>query len=102
MIASPGIIETIVPCYANADRACAGVFIDTYGERMYRRALSEIERTELLDYFDSVLARSEFSTGMKWMTTAMIQSPFFVYRSEIGDSSGNLSPEEIATQLSYV
>jgi hypothetical protein len=31
----------------------------------------------------------------------MLQAPDFLYRSEIGDASGKLTPDEIATELSY-
>lgn len=102
LITSEALLPSLLPCSGDADRACAGSFIDSYGERMYRRTLSEVEREELLVYFDSVLGASDFPTAMKWMITGMIQSPFFVYRSEVGDASGKLSPEEVATQLSYI
>jgi hypothetical protein len=101
-LTAEGVIQTLLPCAEFADRGCANYFIDTYGERMYRRGVSDIERDELLNYFDSVAVRSDFATGIKWMITAMVQSPFFVYRSEIGFDGGQLTAEEIATQLSYI
>jgi hypothetical protein len=91
-----------LPCSTGAaDQACAASFIDDVGPRLYRHALSDEERSELVGYWASVAGRSSFAMGLKWTLTTMLQAPDFLYRSEIGDSSGKLTPEEIATELSY-
>src|SRR5260370_103432 len=57
----------ILPCSTGAaDVACATTFINTLGPRLYRRALSDEERTELVGYYTSVAGRSNFVTGLKW------------------------------------
>ncbi|MCH2109285.1 MAG: DUF1588 domain-containing protein, partial [Polyangiaceae bacterium] len=91
----------ILPCADNADLACAEELLSTYGERIYRHVLTTEESVELTTYFESVLQRSDFATAIKWTLVTMLQSPFFVYRDELGDANGELSPEDVATQLAY-
>jgi len=101
LVSAPSNIETILPCAGAADDSCAATFVDTYASKIYRKPLSDLDRSELLDYFDSVQRRSDFPTALKWTLVAMLQSPFFVYRSELGDETGKLSAHEVATALSY-
>jgi len=102
LVAGPTLLPSILPCATgSADQVCATTFIDTFGPRIYRHALSDEERTELVGYYASVAGRSTFAMGLKWTLIAMLQSPDFLYRSEIGDASGKLTPDEIATELSY-
>lgn len=95
-----------LPCSASAaDRACATEFLNTYGRRLFRRPLTEAEVTRFADYQESVAGRSDFATGMKWMTVSLIQSPHAFYRSEIGTDSGagySLDNYEMASELSYM
>src|SRR5690606_23576333 len=76
---------TILPCSAQAaDRACAASFVEQYGRRLFRRALTAEEQERYLSFFDSALAQADFPTAMKWVTVGLVQSPNSVYRSEIG------------------
>jgi hypothetical protein len=43
---------------------------------------------------------SDFATGLKWTLVALMQSPYAVYRTELGEG-GQLTPYEIASELSY-
>jgi hypothetical protein len=55
--------------------------------------------------YDSVAGRSDFRTGVKWMTVGLIQSPHAIYRRETGTASGGtrtLTPHELATELAYM
>lgn len=98
----PANLPVLLPCATSApDAACAGEFIDKYGRRLFRRPLSAEERAEFLSYHTLVAGRSDFALALKWTLVAMIQSPFSVYRSELGDAQGNLSQHEIATELAY-
>lgn len=98
-------LPSILPCSAAAaDRACADQFLTRYGRRLFRRALSEAERTRYLSFFDAALPRSDFKTALKWLTVGLIQSPNAVYRSEIGSLEGGgrkLDAREVVTELSY-
>jgi hypothetical protein len=97
-------LASLVSCSAAADHACAAEFVDTYGERLFRRPLTEAEQTQYLAFFDTALADTDFAKAMKWLTAALVQSPKSVYRSEIGTVAGttrNLSQHEVATLLAY-
>jgi Protein of unknown function (DUF1588)/Protein of unknown function (DUF1592)/Protein of unknown function (DUF1595)/Protein of unknown function (DUF1587) len=102
---SGAALSTLLPCSsASPDAACAGQFIDKYGKRMFRRALSGPERERYLALFQQVAAAKDFPTAIGFVTNALSQSPHFVYRREVGTASGKryqLSPAELATQLAY-
>jgi hypothetical protein len=94
----PGVLA----CAAKTpDEACAVKFIDDVGTRLYRRPFTADERAELIDRFRSVSGRAGFAPGLKWTLVAMLQSPAFLYRSELGDAAGHLSQYELATELAY-
>lgn len=100
-------LANLLPCStAAADAACATEFIASYGRRLFRRPLTAAEQERYLAFFDSALAQSDFATAIKWITVGLLQSPFAVYRSEIGIDMGNgtrqLTPHEIATELAYL
>ncbi|MEI9951753.1 MAG: DUF1588 domain-containing protein [Pseudomonadota bacterium] len=98
-------LTTILPCSASSpDRACAEQFVTKYGRRLFRRALTQVERDRYLTYFDSALKKADFKTALKWLTVGLIQSPNAVYRSEIGTADGDvrqLDTRELATELAY-
>ncbi|HEY5374790.1 MAG TPA: DUF1588 domain-containing protein, partial [Polyangiaceae bacterium] len=99
-------LAAILPCSsAAADRTCADQFVTQYGRRLFRRTLTQAEHDRYLSFFDTALAKSDFKTALKWLTVGLIQSPNAVYRSEIGsvggDGSRQLSPTELASELSY-
>lgn len=96
---------SILPCSASsADHACADQFVTQYGRRLFRRALTPAEHDRYLSFFDSALSKSSFKSAIKWLTVGLIQSPYAVYRSEIGTpANGNrqLDAHELATELAY-
>jgi hypothetical protein len=102
LVASPTQLATLLPCSSSAaDQACASDFIRTFGKRLYRRALTSEEQSELEQYYASVASRSSFELGIKWTLVALLQSPALLYRSELGDAAGTLTQTELATELSY-
>jgi hypothetical protein len=102
LVTASSMLPTVLPCASGAaDQTCATTFINTFGPQLYRRALTDDERNELVTYYASVAGRSNFAMGIKWTLISMLQSPEFLYRSEIGDPSGQLAPDEIASEVSY-
>jgi hypothetical protein len=94
----------LVPCAAQANEACAGSYLDTIGLRLFRRPLTAAERMRYIGLHTKVRVKSDFRTWVYWATTALVQSPHVLYRSEIGDAAGGtfrLSQYEIATALAY-
>jgi hypothetical protein len=99
-------LPAILPCsQTDPNQSCAEEMILKYGHRLFRRPLSEEERQRYMDYFQSVATRADFKMGLKWTLVSLIQSPYSMYRSELGaENAGTyqLSQYEIASELAYV
>ncbi|HVJ21437.1 MAG TPA: DUF1588 domain-containing protein, partial [Polyangiaceae bacterium] len=100
-VTAAATLPSLLPCASSTkDAACAGEFIGKYGARLFRRPLSADETQRYGDFHASVAARSSFEIALKWTLVGMLESPSAVYRSELG-SGGSLTPQEIASELSY-
>jgi len=114
----PAIASTITklaPCSgttASAQRTCAMTFVQTVGAKGFRRPLDSSEVTNLMAVYDAG-ATADYATGISLVVQALIISPSFLYRTELGpttltaDASGNypdttLNPYEIASQLGFL
>src|SRR3569623_1837789 len=80
----------------------AGV-IQTVGRRLYRRPLTTAEQTAYQTLYGkgSSLSgtRSAFAKGASLVLRAMLQSPYFLYRTELGAPKAPLSGYEMAAKL---
>ncbi len=97
-------IKTHLACYPPSDPAsCAKDFAEGFGKRAFRRPLTAVEAQR---YTALVLAQKDFDTGLRVGFQAMLSSPNFLYKFEIGEPSpagGNtLTPYEVASELSYL
>lgn len=105
LITADAALAKLAPCAATGDAACADTFVTNLGAKLYRRPLTAGEKQRYTGLFDKIKGNSEdFKSFAYWATTAMLQSPYVIYRSEIGEADGarfKLSPYEIATQLAY-
>jgi hypothetical protein len=94
----------IVPCQTQ-DTACATTFVNSFGLRAFRRPLAADETARYVALFDTSLTGGAFKTGVGLAINAMLISPSFLFRSELGNDMGQgkyvLTPYEIATALSY-
>lgn len=90
----------LVPCdVAAAD--CPRRFVESIGLRALRRPL---DADEVAAYSGAFAGRS-FDDGMRVALAAMMVSPSFLYRWEIGETVGQqstLTPYEVASALSYL
>jgi hypothetical protein len=101
-------MDDILPCDPDEVGAttCAVLFIDDFGLRAFRRPLNsdEIERYGL--FWAEISESDGFEEGVRWVVAAMLQSPHFLYRSELGildeDALWRLTDWEVATELSYL
>jgi len=91
-----------------APAACAQRFAASFGQRAFRRPLDAEEVAGLMGPFNEGLAQ-DFDTGISLMVEALVQSPSFLFRSELGPPEAvgsaettKLTPYETATQLSYL
>ncbi|HMJ56520.1 MAG TPA: DUF1592 domain-containing protein [Polyangiaceae bacterium] len=95
----------LAPCAANGDDACAATLISDVGARIFRRPLTTGESMRYQALY-KIGAVSGFADGVKLVLAAMLQSPTFLYRSELGvrqsDGTYALTPYEIASELSYL
>lgn len=82
----------------------AAGFIATLGRRAYRRPLTSAEHTAYMALFEKGATASgtqaAFAKGAALVIRAMLQSPFFLYRTELGDVGSPLSGYEMAAKLS--
>ncbi len=82
----------------------AAGFIATLGRRAFRRPLTTEESASYLTLFNSGASltgsASAFAKGAGLVIRAILQSPFFVYRAELGEAGAPLSSFEIAAKLS--
>ncbi|QRO00279.1 DUF1592 domain-containing protein [Archangium violaceum] len=85
---------------------CAQQFIQKFGERAFRRPLTDGERSRYQSLYTSVASEDGYTEGIEAVIAAMLQSPHFLYRSELGQytSSGRyvLTDYEVASELSYL
>ena len=106
-IASALSIHTLLPCdpLQTGNSACAALFIEDFGFRAFRRPLEQTDIDRYLELWEMVATEDGFEAGIQWVITAMLQSPHFLYRSELGVQTNQgvfeLTDWEIATELSY-
>ena len=85
---------------------CAATGIEGFGLRAFRRPLTEAELNRYLTLWAVIAEESGFYEGLRWVVTAMLQSPHFLYRSELGIDNGDgtytLTDWEVASELSYL
>lgn len=102
-------LKSIVSCdpaTAGAD-PCARTFIDEFGTKAYRRALTPDEATAMKQVFD-VGAKTDFASGIRLVIETMLQSAPFLYRVEFGsppkagETVVKLTSWEMASRLSYL
>jgi hypothetical protein len=81
---------TSVPCKptdpTQADDACARQFIEKYGERLFRRPLTESETLARLKTASMGAKRSgDFYAGLKVALTSLLVAPEFIFRVETAE-----------------
>jgi hypothetical protein len=82
----------------------AATFIQTFGRRAYRRPLTSAEVTNYMTIYTTgstmTGSQSAFTKGAALVIRTMLQSPYFVYRSELGATGAALNGYEMAAKLS--
>jgi hypothetical protein len=103
--------ETLAAQVTATDTALAKVytgtdpagFISTVGRRAYRRPLTTAEQTTYMTLYNQgsslMGTRSAFAKGASLVIRAMLQSPYFLYRLELGAKNAALNSYEIAAKL---
>ncbi|MEY2932170.1 MAG: hypothetical protein RL033_2919 [Pseudomonadota bacterium] len=108
-VTESAIYGRLVSCNS-ADSGCTNQFISSFGERAFRRPLSDAEVTRFRSLFDLGAELGEgsdsFREGVQLVVEAMLQSPQFLYRAAVsqGQVQGGrmaLDDWEMASRLSY-
>jgi len=95
-------VEGITP---SSESNCAKALIGALVPAVYRRPAAEGEITELVELYDTLRVDDvSFFSAAAGVIEAMLQSPDFLYRPELGESINGgrrLTGWETATRLSY-
>lgn len=81
---------------------CQSEFVTKLGEKAHREPLAQ---TTVDAYVSLFAGESTFEDGARAVIAAVLQSPYTLYRRELGTQQGNeyvLTPFEVASQLSYL
>ena len=104
-----GVIPPISNNCTNNDNNCRQLFVRNLGERISREPLDQQRVDRFTGLFtaqvDGVQLAPTFADGAAMVIAAMVQSPYLLYRREIGQQQGAefvLTPFEVASELSYM
>jgi len=108
VVANASTLNSLAPCATGADkRTCARTFVTTFGAKAYRAPITDAADIERhLVVFDAG-ATTSYQHGIELMLRAMLQSPRFLYRVEVGTTDKvaadavRLSGFEVAARMSY-
>lgn len=108
VVEDPARRQAVVGCDA-AEDGCLEQFVRSFGRRAYRRPLDEDEVAALVSLGQGAMAQDpEPELGTRLVLEAMLQSPSFLYRVELGVADPDdpearvLTGYELATRLSYL
>ncbi len=105
-------LDRFLPCDPDVigDRACLEAFLRAFGRRAWRRPLDEDEVTRLAALYDVAATLDEpvLRASVELIVEALVQSPHFLYRVEMGEPVPGrpdllrLTGYEVAARLSYL
>lgn len=104
-----GNLSTLSSCdpAATGETQCATQFIQTFGQRAFRRPVTQDETTTLLALYQANRSGADYKNGIQSVIEAILQSAPFLYRPEFGVPGGAqggvvpLTSYEMASRLSY-
>jgi len=108
-VSDDSVFARLVSCDTSA-ASCEGTFIASFGQKAFRRPLTSAETTRFSALFeqgpDLVASGDDFKDGVSLVVESMLQSPQFLYRTELSATAGKngliaLDDWELATRLSY-
>lgn len=100
LVANPGLLSKVLTC-SSRDDACARTFVSTMGRRIFRRPVTPEETTKFAALITtSGTTLGSFEKGIPFGVAAMLQSPYFIYRSVDGGAN-QYSGYAFASRLSF-
>jgi hypothetical protein len=101
-LATAADLGKLVTCDKTQRDACSATFVKTFGKRAFRRPLAD---AEVARYAKVAATAADFDGGARAVIRAILVSPSFAYRTEVGAPKGDgsfvLTPWEVASALSY-
>lgn len=107
-VADLGVLMPYCDVATAGEDACATMFIERFGKRAFRRPITPAEAARFFELFAWGRTTYDFASGLGLVIQAMLQSPTFLYRVELGmpdPIEGDVVPlgsYEIASRLSYL
>jgi len=101
--------SNVATCDAAADAACVRQTITDFGRRAWRRPLTSEEVDRYVAIADKATAALNGNRwdGLKWAVSGLLQSPNFLYRTELGETDPKdptrrvFTDYDLASRLSY-
>ena len=90
---------------SNTGAACFRQLLLSFGTQLFRRPLSESEMQRYFDFWYQIATEDGVFEATSWTFSALLQSPNFLYRTELGSKEGSqytLTNYEIASQLAFL
>lgn len=104
----PTLLDGCLP-RLKGEAACAKHFLSTFPARAFRRPLTETERERLASLLELGVSSDGLAGGVRLVLEAVLQSPQFLYREELGAPSPSLpagyvelTSHEIASAISFL
>lgn len=100
-------VDAIAPCAdAGGNENCARTFIANFAQRAYRRPATTREVDALVAVYRVGSDGTSYADGIEAVVSAVLQSPGFIYTSELGEKPGasgaRLTDYEIASAIAYL
>jgi hypothetical protein len=100
-------VSAIAPCAdAAGNENCARTFIASFAQRAYRRPATTREVEALIAVYRVGIDGGAYADGIEAVVSAVLQSPGFIYTSELGSQPGSadtrLTDYEIASAMAYL
>jgi mono/diheme cytochrome c family protein len=92
------------PAGAAQETACARSIVENLARRAFRRPVTDEDIAPLMAFYKAGQATAGFDAGVRDAISAVLASPHFLYRAEMGDAAGGtrtLSDLELASRLSF-
>ena len=107
VVTDPELYGKLVPDPSATD---ARQFVTSFGLRAFRRPLKDAEVDRYVELFNSAAAvfptLDPFAAGVRQTIAGMLQSPFFLYRTELSTTKVGigmpLDSYEVASRMSYL
>jgi hypothetical protein len=102
--------ESLIPCEPSAqvDSSCASESLRALGRRLWRRPLDKVELETLTQISDdAATALGDFHEGLAFGIAAILQSPNFLFRAELGETDPDVpgtlryTNYEMASRLAF-